>query len=98
MARCMGFSYHPLFINICDGKGLTRENSIAGSDTTSVAITTIVYHPMRSPAAYANLVAEIDAASQAGQLSATVQYYEAVGLAYLKAAAKRVCGSIPVLA
>ena len=43
---------------------------------------------MRSPSAYAKLVAEIDAASQAGQLSPIVQYHEAVGLAYLMACCK----------
>lgn len=43
---------------------------------------------MRTPAVYAKLTAEIDAASQAGLLSPIVQYHEAVGLAYLVACCK----------
>jgi cytochrome P450 len=43
---------------------------------------------MRTPAAYAKLTAEIDEADNAGMLSPTVQYHEAVGLPYLMACCK----------
>ncbi|EUC31177.1 hypothetical protein COCCADRAFT_101960 [Bipolaris zeicola 26-R-13] len=61
---------------------------IAGSDTTAAAITSILYHLMRTPSAYAKLTAEIDEAEQAGLLSQDIQYHEAVGLSYLMACCK----------
>jgi cytochrome P450 len=64
------------------------DSSIAGSDTTAVAITSILYHLMRTPAAYAKLTAEIDEADNSGTLSPTVQYNEAVGFPYLMACCK----------
>ncbi|RAR15793.1 pisatin demethylase [Stemphylium lycopersici] len=68
---------------------------IAGSDTTAAAITAILYHLMRTPSAYANLTAEIDEADQAGLLSASIQYHEAVGLPYLMACCKEAMRLFP---
>ncbi len=59
--------------------------SFAGADTTAIAINSILYHLMRSPAAYQKLTAEIDAAVADGTLSTPVAYAEAIKLPYLKA-------------
>ncbi|KAH7371279.1 cytochrome P450 [Pyrenochaeta sp. MPI-SDFR-AT-0127] len=62
---------------------------VAGSDTTAIAITSILYHLMRTPSAYKKLTAEIDQATEAGFLSSpVVQYHEAMGLSYLDACCK----------
>ncbi|KAG9188185.1 hypothetical protein G6011_02108 [Alternaria panax] len=61
---------------------------IAGSDTTSAAITAILYHTIRTPSVYAKLTAEIDEAAEVGSLSPVVQYHEAVRLSYLIACCK----------
>ncbi|KAJ6276547.1 cytochrome P450, partial [Bipolaris maydis] len=61
---------------------------IAGSDTTAAAITSVLYHLMRTPSAYAKLTDEVDQADQAGLLSPNIQYHEAVGLPYLMACCK----------
>ena len=45
----------------------------------------ILYHLMRSPAAYDKLTAEVDAAAADGALSIPVAYAEAIKLPYLKA-------------
>jgi cytochrome P450 len=62
--------------------------SLAGSDTTAAAITSILYHLMRSPSAYEKLNAEIEEAAASGFLSPIIQYNEAVGLPYLSACCK----------
>jgi hypothetical protein len=61
---------------------------MAGSDTTAAAITSILYHLLRTPAAYAKLTGEIDEADNSGMLSPRLQYPEAVGLPYLIACCK----------
>jgi cytochrome P450 len=62
--------------------------SLAGSDTTAAAITSILYHLMRTPKAYEKLNAEIEEAAASGFLSPIIQYNEAVGLPYLSACCK----------
>jgi hypothetical protein len=57
----------------------------AGADTTAIAINSILYHLMRSPAAYKKLTAEIDGAVARGTLSMPVVYAEAIKLPYIKA-------------
>ncbi|KAL3446982.1 cytochrome P450 [Aspergillus insuetus] len=61
----------------------------AGSDTTAIAIRSILYHLMKSPKAYNNLIAEIDEAGSDGRLSRPhIKYSEAIKLPYLVACCK----------
>ncbi|KAH7161064.1 cytochrome P450 [Dactylonectria macrodidyma] len=61
----------------------------AGSDTTAAAISSILYHLMKNPAAYCKLNAEIDAATKSGLLSTpNVRFNEAMKLPYLVACCK----------
>jgi cytochrome P450 len=78
------------FLNLCSSvvSHVLTFTSMAGSDTTAAAITAILYHLMRTPAAYTTLTAEIDEAAQASLLSPVIQYHEAVGLPYLMAYCK----------
>ena len=64
---------------------LTLYYSVAGADTTAIAIISVLYHLMRSPAAYKKLTAEIDAAVANGSLSTPVAYADAIKLPYLRA-------------
>ncbi|KAJ5153212.1 uncharacterized protein N7482_009690 [Penicillium canariense] len=57
----------------------------AGADTTAAAVSSILYHLMRSPTHYEKLAAEIDTAISEGRLSLPVVYSEAIKLPYLKA-------------
>ena len=67
-----------------EGKPLEREVVkaeallvlIAGADTTSTAITALLYYVMSNPAVYSTIIEEIDRATQAGHLSALPQYDE----------------------
>ncbi|KAF5008659.1 hypothetical protein FDECE_5071 [Fusarium decemcellulare] len=61
----------------------------AGSDTTAAAISSILYHLVKNPAAYHKLNAEIREAIERGELShSSVQYREAQQLPYLDACCK----------
>lgn len=61
----------------------------AGSDTTAIAIRSILYHLMRRRACYEKLVAEIDQADAAGKVSSPhIKYSEALKLPYLVACCK----------
>ncbi|KAF7557115.1 hypothetical protein G7Z17_g924 [Cylindrodendrum hubeiense] len=61
----------------------------AGSDTTAAALSSILYHVVKSPTAYRKLTEEIDQATKSGQLSVpNVQYQEAMKLPYLVACCK----------
>ncbi|CAK7201538.1 hypothetical protein SEUCBS139899_004244 [Sporothrix eucalyptigena] len=61
----------------------------AGSDTTAAAVSSVLYHLMKTPAAYNRLTAEIDAADADGRLSTPyVKYKEASALPYLDACIK----------
>ncbi|KAL4923372.1 cytochrome P450 [Aspergillus undulatus] len=57
----------------------------AGSETTALTLSGILYHILRTPSVYTKLTAEIDAAVQSNQLSAHTAYNEAVKLPYLTA-------------
>lgn len=64
-------------------------SSLAGSDTTASALTSILYHLIKNPEAYGRLTQEIDEATRAGQLSyPNVRYNEATKLPYLDACCK----------
>ncbi|OQV05442.1 hypothetical protein CLAIMM_10183 [Cladophialophora immunda] len=60
----------------------------AGSDTTAIAMRSILYHLMKSPDTYDKLMDEIDMADKEGKLSDPVRYSEAMQLPYFKACCK----------
>ncbi|ETN43130.1 uncharacterized protein HMPREF1541_02288 [Cyphellophora europaea CBS 101466] len=60
----------------------------AGSDTTSVSLSGVLYHLMRTPECYNKLRAEIDNAAATGKASNPIQYHEAQALPYLQACIK----------
>lgn len=62
-----------------------RKNSIAGSDTTATAIRMTLLSLISTPAAFAALRRELDAAAAAGRLSSPVRDAEAKSLPYLQA-------------
>lgn len=66
----------------------TSGNIFAGSDTTAASLRSIFYHLCRHPGAHATLLAEIDAADAAGNLSDPIAFAEAQALPYLQAVIK----------
>ncbi|KAF2396049.1 flavonoid 3',5'-hydroxylase [Trichodelitschia bisporula] len=72
---------------------------LAGADTTGTAFAAMMFYLQQAPEVYERMVAEIDAASRAGQLSAVPQYDEVVAhLPYYIAVVKeamRLCPSAP---
>ncbi|OGM41143.1 cytochrome P450 [Aspergillus bombycis] len=61
----------------------------AGSETTALTLSGILYHIFHTPRVYAKLTAEIDAAVQCNQLSTPrISYNEAIKLPYLAACIK----------
>lgn len=58
-------------------------SSLAGSDTTAIAIRAIFYFLVKTPQVYARLREEIDQAERDGKLSELVTYEESQGLRYL---------------
>jgi cytochrome P450 len=63
-------------------------SSFAGSDTTAIALRSILYHLMGNSSALKKLQEELDKASKSGQLSSPVRYAEAIKLPYLVACCK----------
>ncbi|PVH70745.1 cytochrome P450 [Cadophora sp. DSE1049] len=63
-------------------------NILAGSDTTAISLRSCFYYLIRTPHAYKKLIAEIDAANEAGQLSPFVTYEECLKMPYLQAVMK----------
>ena len=60
-----------------------------GSDTTAIAIRSIVYRILKTPSVYQKLLDELDKADRAGQLSRpNVRYAEAIKLPYFVACCK----------
>jgi cytochrome P450 len=57
--------------------------SLAGSDTTSIALRSIFYHISKSPNVYAKVMEEVDKAEAEGNFSKLVTYDEAQKLTYL---------------
>ena len=60
----------------------------AGSDTTAIAMRSILYFLMKNPQTYERLVAEIDSAAENGSLSNPIKYLEATRLPYFVACCK----------
>ncbi|KAL8949399.1 MAG: hypothetical protein Q9222_004482, partial [Ikaeria aurantiellina] len=63
----------------------SHSSLFAGADTTSIAVNSILYHLMRSPAAYEKLTLEVDDALANGHMSVPMAYSEATKLPYLRA-------------
>ncbi|KAG4425991.1 hypothetical protein IFR04_000935 [Cadophora malorum] len=63
----------------------TQSALMAGIDTTSIAITSILYHLMQNQNAYRRLTAEIDEAVKNGTVSIPISYADSLKLPYLKA-------------
>jgi len=62
--------------------------SFAGSDTTAIGLRGALYHLCKNRKCYDKVMAEIDAADAAGELSTPIKYAEAVKMPYLIAACK----------
>lgn len=60
----------------------------AGSDTTAIAMRSILYNLMRNPRLYDLVTAEIDQAAAEGRLSDPVKYAEAIQMPYFVACCK----------
>lgn len=73
-----------------DAELLTHATSsiFAGSDTTAASLRAIFYYTCRNPSVHAKLLAEIDGADKAGQLSDPVTFAEAQNLKYFQAVIK----------
>ncbi|KAJ9227002.1 hypothetical protein DTO271D3_8144 [Paecilomyces variotii] len=60
----------------------------AGSDTTAIAFRAVFYYLMKTPSAYNKVVAEIDEATEKGELTFPCKYSDAIKLPYLCACIK----------
>ncbi|GAB7362699.1 hypothetical protein MBLNU230_g3006t2 [Neophaeotheca triangularis] len=72
----------------------------AGSDTTSIALRSMIYFLCKNPHCMEKLVTEIDGADAAGNLSTPITYRQAAALPYLNGVMKeaiRVHGSVGLL-
>jgi cytochrome P450 len=56
---------------------------MAGSDTTAIALRSIIYHLIKTPRVYQKLQDEIDESDQEGLLSPIIKYHESLKLPYL---------------
>jgi hypothetical protein len=57
--------------------------SMAGSDTTAIALRSIIYHLIKTPRVYRKLQDEIDEFDREGLLSPIIQYHESIKMPYL---------------
>ena len=65
-----------------------RTNIGAGSDTTGISLSAVMYHLCRNPRTLAALRNEIDTMAAAGQISNPVSFQQAQGMPYLQAVLK----------
>ena len=68
----------------------------AGSDTTAITISSILYHSLRYPQTFAKLREEIDLATKEGRASDPITFKEAQQLPYLQAVIKEALRCHPV--
>ncbi|KAL4878051.1 cytochrome P450 [Aspergillus karnatakaensis] len=66
----------------------TSTNVLAGSDTTAIALRSIIHNVITTPICYSRLLAEIDEWNDAGRLSDPVKESEARQMPYLQAVIK----------
>ncbi|KAF4554825.1 Cytochrome P450-like protein 8 [Elsinoe fawcettii] len=71
-----------------DMRGAANANMLAGSDTTSITLTAILYHILKNPVVYKTVQEEIDSAVAEGRVSNPVTFKEAQALPYLQAVIK----------
>ncbi len=57
--------------------------SMAGSDTTAIALRSIIYNLIKTPRVYRKLQDEIDEYDQEGLLSPIIKYHESIKMPYL---------------
>lgn len=67
---------------------MCQSNIGAGSDTTSITLSSIFYHLMTHPESYNRLQTEIDDAAREGRISDPITFTEAQQLPYLQAVIK----------
>jgi cytochrome P450 len=67
---------------------MSSSNIGAGSDTTSITLSAILYYLLKNPSTYRRLQSEIDIAAKEGRISDPVTFKEAQGLSYLQAVIK----------
>lgn len=67
---------------------ICQSNIGAGSDTTAITLSSILYHLLKNPATYKRLQDEIDAHEAAGSISDPITFKEATQLPYLQAVIK----------
>jgi cytochrome P450 len=63
-------------------------NVIAGSDTTSIALSSTIIHLFREPPTLTKLREEIKKATEAGKVSVLIKFSESLELKYLQAVIK----------
>ena len=63
-------------------------NMVAGSDTTSISLSAVLYNLYKSPTTLAKLRMELSKYSQAGKISDPITFKEAQSLPYLQAVIK----------
>lgn len=66
----------------------TGANIVAGSDTTGITLSAILYHLVQRPEAMQRLTDELDAAAASGSISNPITFKEAQSLPYLQAVIK----------
>ena len=71
-----------------NGDPPTDGSRSAGSDTTAIALRSILYHLLKKPSTLHQLLAALDSASKRGDLSTPVHYAEAIKIPYLVACCK----------
>jgi cytochrome P450 len=74
---------------------LMKFSSIAGSDSTSIAMRAVLYNLMNHPGILAKVLAEIDSADQAHRLSSPIKQAEAMSLVYTCACIKEAMRVFP---
>ncbi|TGO63717.1 hypothetical protein BCON_0011g00600 [Botryotinia convoluta] len=65
-----------------------QSNVGAGSDTTAITLSSVLYHLLKYPHTYQNLRDEIETAAKEGRVSDPITFKEAQGLPYLQAVVK----------
>ncbi|KAE9372197.1 cytochrome P450 [Stipitochalara longipes BDJ] len=79
---------HPNKMTRIDLITMCQSNIGAGSDTTAITLSSILYHLVKYPQTYKALQNEIDTAAKQGQVSDPVTFKEAQDLPYLQAVIK----------
>ncbi|TGO56932.1 hypothetical protein BOTNAR_0212g00080 [Botryotinia narcissicola] len=67
---------------------ITKSNIGAGSDTTAITLSSVLYHLLKYPNTYQKLRDEIETAAKEGRISDPITFKEAQGLPYLQAVMK----------